>query len=134
MKRVRPRIKRGVMSPRALVDVLRVRRQFIVETIEVEPLTAGDQALFVRAVEVEMPRPVVVDHVLPMTEAGQRRVHHHPAGDAAAVLRREGVTDHVADIVRDQRDRGRDPELVKDRGDILAGFAAGDAGSPAAHA
>ena len=85
---VRPGIERRIMLARRLVDVLRIGRQFVVEAVEVDALAPGDEPLLVGAVEVEVPRPLILDHIVPMAEPGQRRVHHHPAGDPVAVTAR----------------------------------------------
>ena len=116
--RVRARIERRVMLARRLVDVLRISRQLVVKTVEVNALASGDQPLLVGAEEIEMPGVPVLDHLVPVAEPGQRGVHHHPAGDAVAVLRGERVADHVADIVGHQRDGSADAELLEHRGHV----------------
>ena len=49
-----------------------------------------------------MPQQRVLEDLLPRPDAGQRRIDQHEARDPLRMLRREGVADHVADVVRDE--------------------------------
>jgi hypothetical protein len=46
---------------------------------------------------------VIIDYVIPVPDARQWSVHHHPPSDLVAVLSGKCITDHVADIVCDER-------------------------------
>src|SRR6476620_5887663 len=50
MHRVRPRIERCVVNSRLLIDVARIGRQLVVETIEVETLAASNQPFLVGSI------------------------------------------------------------------------------------
>ena len=98
----RPRVERGVMLARRLVDRLRIGRQLVVEAVEIDALAALDQPVDVRPAEIEMPQQRAFEDLVPRPDAGQRRVDHHPFGDAVGILRGERVADHVADVVGDE--------------------------------
>ena len=90
------------MLARGLAEALRIGRELVPEAVEVDPLAAGDQPLGIRALEREMPERARADDLVPGPDPGQRRVHDHEAGDPPRKLRREGVADHVADVVGDE--------------------------------
>ena len=90
------------MVARRFIDSLWIRRQLVPEAVEIDALAPSDQPLHVGSAEVEMPEQRAADDVVPITDAGQRRIDHDPAGNAVAILRREGVAHHVADVVGDE--------------------------------
>ena len=75
---VRPGVERRVMRAGRLVDAAGIGRQLVVEAVEEDALAAGDQPLLVGAVEIEVPGLGVLQLVVPVADAGQRRVDRHP--------------------------------------------------------
>src|SRR4029453_4398807 len=51
----RPRVQRGVMASRVLIDPRRLCRELVVETIEQNAFPTGHQTLDIRPAKVEMP-------------------------------------------------------------------------------
>src|SRR6478735_1976379 len=100
------------------VDVLRIGGQLVVEAIKINALTASNQPLLVRPVEVEMPGPVIVYHVVPVPDPGQWGIHHDPASDPIAVLSGERIADHVANIVGNKGQLSTKAELLKHGCDV----------------
>ena len=82
MDGARKRIERRIVLARLLVDARRVGRKLVVEAVEQDSLTSRDQPLDVRPAKVEMPSLRILQLVVPVADARQRRVHHHPSGHA----------------------------------------------------
>ena len=64
-----------------------------------------------------MPEERAEPDLVPGTDAGQRRVDHHPARDAVGILRGERIAYHVADVVRHEIGFP-DSEMVHDARDV----------------
>lgn len=60
----------------------------------------------------------VLENLFPWAHARQRRVDDHKARNAVAVLRSEGIADHVADVVRNEGG-SLDFECIEDTGDVV---------------
>ena len=90
------------MLPRRFIDFARIGGQFVIESIEINAFPPRHQPLLVRTAEVEMPEQRALFDLVPIADARQRRIDHHPFGDPRRILRGERIADHVADIVRHQ--------------------------------
>ncbi len=112
-----PRIERRIMFARRLVDRFRIGGQFVPEAIQINALAALHQTFDVRSAEIEMPEQRALRDFFPVADAGQRRVHRHPTGDAIRKQGGERIADHIADVVRHQLG-ALDVELVENSGDI----------------
>jgi hypothetical protein len=66
-----------------------------------------------------VPQQRALEHLFPGPDARQRRIHDDEAGDPLRVLRREGVADHVAEVVGDEVGLV-DPQRVQDAGDVVS--------------
>ena len=107
------------MSARLLAKAAGIGGELVPESIEVYPLPASDQTLHVWAAETEMPQQRVLEDFLPRAHARQRGVDEDKARHAVAMLRGEGVTHHVADVVGHQR-CGFDVKRVQYAGNVAA--------------
>src|SRR5438093_13549470 len=96
---VRSRVEQGVMSACLLIDGFRIGRQLVPETVEIDSLTTGNEALFVGSSEIEVPDLRTANNVFPVPDAGERCIDDDPAGDMRWVLRRQRVADAVAAIL-----------------------------------
>ncbi len=117
MNRVRPCIQSGVVLARFLIDRLRIRGQLVVEAVEVDPLAALYEPLFVGAPEVEVPQHGTEDDLVPVTNARQRCIDHNPAGDPRGILCSQRIAHHVADVVS-YESRLLHLECIHDTGDV----------------
>src|SRR2546428_7267907 len=95
---VRSRVEQGVVLACLFIDGLRVGRQLVPETVEVDSLTTGNEALFVGSAEIEVPDLRTANNVLPVADAGERGIDDNPAGYMCWVLRSQRVAHHVADV------------------------------------
>ena len=102
MHRAGPGIERGIMVARRLVDLLRIGGELVVEAVEIDALAPLDQPFHVGPAEIEMPEQRIEQNLVPVADARQRRIDHHPFGDARGILRRQRIAHHVADIVGDE--------------------------------
>jgi hypothetical protein len=98
------RVSPGVHLTIILRERLRIRRRFIPEVREKNsfaPLHQIERHLAVN--EVEMPEPrVVVNLLLHVADARNRRFKQGELVDLVRVLRRVSVSDHQTDVVPDQ--------------------------------
>src|SRR5580765_5067560 len=99
MHRAGSRVDPGVMATGRFVDLRRVARELVPETVEVDALAAGDQTLGVRAAEVEVPQRGQAHNLIPRRDAGHRRIYHNQAACLVRIARRVGIRDHRADVV-----------------------------------
>src|SRR5262249_61341188 len=76
-----PRVQTRVVLARRLVDRLRICRQLIIETVEIDTFAALHQAVDVRSAEIEMPKQGAVYYLVPRSDTRQWRVDDHPLGD-----------------------------------------------------
>src|SRR3984957_20129682 len=91
-----------VVLASSLVNLLRIGRKLVVEPIEINPLAPGNQALLVRPAKVEVPQQWAANDIVPVAYAGKRSVDRNPAANARGVLNRQGIADHVSDVVGDE--------------------------------
>jgi DNA-binding transcriptional LysR family regulator len=85
-----------------LIDRLRIGGQLVVEAVEVNPLAALYEPLFVGAPEVEVPQHGTEDDLVPVTNARQRCIDHNPASEEGydAVIRHGPVDDRRVIVKR----------------------------------
>ena len=107
------------MFARGLAERLRIRGKLVPEAVKIDAFTSGDQPLHIGAAEAEMPQEWALEYFLPRSDPGQRCVHQDEPGYPVRVLGGERVSDHVADVVRDEV-RPFNPERVENASHIPA--------------
>src|SRR5215510_14446660 len=95
-------VESRIVAPRRLLDSLGIGRQLIPETIQVDAFAALDQPLNVRSAEIEVPQSRAADDFVPGADSRQWRVDHDPACYTRRTLCSKRVTNHVADVMRDE--------------------------------
>ena len=118
--RPRLRIQRGIVGPSGLVDLGRIGRKLVPETIEKNPLPALHQPLGVRAAKREMPEEGIAQQFVPRIDTRNRRVHQHQPIHLVPISCGVGVHHHVADVVRD--DNGAVVSKSRDHGPNVPGL------------
>src|SRR5437899_6002682 len=101
MHRAGPGVDRGVVAAGRFVDLRRVAGELVPEAVEVDALAAGNQALGIRAAEVEVPQRGHAHDLVPRWDAGYRRIYHDQAACLVGIARRVGISYHHADVVAD---------------------------------
>ena len=114
-----PGVQSRVMRARSLGELLRIGRELVPKTIQIDPLTAGDQAFGVRSPEREMPERVVADDVVPGADARQRRIDDDEPADPRGILGGQRIPHYVPDIVGHEVGL-IDLEGVQDAGDVVS--------------
>ena len=73
-----PRIEPGIVPARGFVDRLRIGREFVLETVEIDALAALHQAVDIRSAEIEMPeqRALRISSHGPMPGSGASMMTH----------------------------------------------------------
>src|SRR5205807_8861822 len=80
-----------------------IAHENVPESVQIDSLPTCNKPLGVRAVEVEMPDARTKENRVPRLDAGNRRVHYDQTVNLVRVHRGVGVSDHVADVVSDDR-------------------------------
>src|ERR1700719_4088740 len=91
--------------------------QLVVKAIEQDALASRNQALHVRSPEVEVPDFWIFQLIVPVADAGKRRIHDHPSRYPRRIERRKRVADHVADVVGDES-KILNAEFVQNVGEV----------------
>ncbi len=93
----------GVELSRRFVGLCGTGAEVIPDAVEIDALAALHETLFLRTPEGEVPELVVFYDVVPGGDARQRSVHDDQTLDLIGVERGVGVSDHDADVVRDDK-------------------------------
>src|SRR3989449_5928626 len=99
------------------MEALRIRREFVPEAVEIDPLAPHDQPFHIWAAETEVPEQRTRQDLVPWTDARHRSIQEGEFRDTSRLAGCEGVADHVSDVVGDEIDLV-DLERVEYGGDV----------------
>jgi hypothetical protein len=88
-------IERRIVLALCLVEALGMERELVPEPVEINTLTARDQAFHIRAAEAEVPHARILNDLLPGLYSWKRRVDWYEASDPVRVSSGEGITNHI---------------------------------------